>query len=133
MTESGQKPWECVSHCGNYKLVIFFSQVNVFGLVKGIFFKEIISSKLVFHLKSEPYGKCSNVSVVLQNVLIVSMSYFSRSKILLLGSFYLLGFFPPVFVFNLLASKCKDKVISSGESCKAEMLKLLDNLQPHFL
>lgn len=115
MTESGQKPWECVSHCGNYKLVIFFSQVNVFGLVKGIFFKEIISSKLVFCLKSEPYGKCSNISVILQNVLIVSMSYFSRSKILLLGSFCLLVFLVVSFFSVLVLTSWPQNVKTSDK------------------
>lgn len=64
MTESGRKPWECVSHCGNYKLVIFLLPNKFLQLGKGFFFflKEIISSKLVFHFKSSPYGKCGNVS-----------------------------------------------------------------------
>lgn len=55
LTESGRKPWECVSHCGNYMLGIFFPQVNFCSLMKEILFWEkekIIGSKVVFHLRS---------------------------------------------------------------------------------
>lgn len=111
MTESGWKPWQCVSHCGNDKWS-FFSQVNLFSSAKGIFLLRNHKFQISFSSRKLTLWKMWQWFWLLQNAVIVSMSYCSRSKLMCVCVFGRVVVW--VFIFNLLASKGKGKMISSG-------------------